>query len=139
MTGERRELLVEDIMNRNVVTVTDSASISEAAAVMKKHSVGCVVIKRNADLLGIVTERDLIRVIASGRSETSTVTEVASKPLILIGSKEPAKEAARILVEKGIRRLPVVDGTRLIGILTSTDLFKLYYKSSKYLMKSTGP
>jgi len=44
-----------------------------------------------------------------------------------------------MLAEKGIRRLPVFDGTRLVGILTSTGLFKLYYKSSKYLMKSTGP
>ena len=136
---ERRELLVEDVMTRNVITVTDSASISEAAVVMKKNNIGCVVVKRKAELLGIVTERDLIRILASDRSETSSVTEVASKPLIIIGPKEPVKEAARILVERGVKRLPVVDGTRLVGILTSTDLFKLYYKLSKHLMKSTGP
>jgi len=135
----RREVLVEDIMNRRVVTISDSASINEAARIMKRSGVGCVVVKRDSDLLGIVTERDVISVLASGRSEACTLADVISKPLIVVGAKDPVNQAARILADKGIRRLPVVDGTRLVGILTSTDLVKFYDKLSKYMMKSVGP
>ena len=136
---ERREVLVEDVMNKHVLAVPESASINEAARVMKRNGVGCVVVKRNSELVGIVTERDVVRILASGRSETSTVGEVASKPIMVVGPKDSVNEAAKILSNKGIRRLPVVDDSRLVGILTSTDLVKFYDKLSKYLMKGVGP
>lgn len=136
---ERREILVENIMNRHVLTVPYSASISEAARAMKRNGVGCVVVQRNSELLGIVTERDVVKILASGRPETSTVGNVASKPLVVIGPKDPVNDAAKILSDRGIRRLPVVDGTRLVGMLTSTDLVKFYDKLSKYMIKGVGP
>jgi CBS domain-containing protein len=134
-----REVLVEDIMNRHVVTIPDSTSIDEAIRVMKKNSVGCVVIKKGPKLLGIITERDIIRILAEGRMDARTVGGIASKPLIVIGPKDPVKKATRILADKGIRRLPVVEDTRLVGIVTSTDLVKFYDKLSKYIIKGVGP
>jgi len=101
--------------------------------------VGCVVVKRDSELIGIVTERDAVRILASGRSETSTVNEVASKPIVVVGPKDSVNQAAKILSNKGIRRLPVVEDSQLVGILTSTDLVKFYDKLSKYLMKGEGP
>jgi CBS domain-containing protein len=135
----RREILVEDVMNKHVLTIPHSASIREAARAMKRNGVGCVLVKRNSELLGIVTERDIVKILASGRSETSTVGDSASKPLVVVGPKDPVNDAAKILSDRGIRRLPVLDGTRLVGILTSTDLVKFYDKLSKYLMKGVGP
>ncbi len=136
---KQREVLVEEVMNRHVLTIPDSASISEAARTMKRNGVGCVVVKRDSTLIGIVTERDVVRILASGRSETSTVNEVASKPIVVVGPKDSVNEAAKILSNKGIRRLPVVEDSQLVGILTSTDLVKFYDKLSKYLMKGVGP
>ncbi|MFH0848600.1 MAG: CBS domain-containing protein [archaeon] len=134
-----RDVLVEEIMSKPVVTVPGSASIREAARVMKTNSVGCVMVKLKSDLLGIVTERDLVRILANGRSDTSTVADVASKPLAVVGPKDSAKEAARILADRGIRRLPVVDGARVVGILTSTDLVRFYDRLSRYMMRGAGP
>ena len=136
---KQREVLVEEVMNRHVLTIPDSASINEAARTMKRNGVGCVVVKRDSTLIGIVTERDVVRILASGRSETSTVNEVASKPIVVVGPKDSVNEAAKILSNKGIRRLPVVEDSQLVGILTSTDLVKFYDKLSKYLMKGVGP
>ena len=137
--NERREVLVEDIMSRNVVTVPYSSTIGEAARVMKKNGIGCVVVKKDSELLGIVTERDIVRVLAEGRPETSTVIDTLSKPLITIGPNDPVSGAARILSEKGIRRLPVVEGQSLVGILTSTDVVNFYAKMSRQMMKNVGP
>ena len=135
----RRESLVEDIMNRNVVTVSESASITEAAAIMKKNDMGCLVVVRGTEPLGIITERDLTRILANGRLDTSSVADLISKPLIVVGPKEPIAKAAKILVDKKIRRLPVAEGSHLVGILTSTDLVRYYDKLSKYMMKPVGP
>jgi len=135
----RHEVLVEDVMNTRVVTVPDSISINEATRVMRRNGVGCVVVKRNSDVLGIVTERDVIRTIGSGESESSAVSILASKPVVVIGPKDSVTDAARILADKGIKRLPVVDGKELVGILTSTDLVEFYEKLSKHMIKTIGP
>ncbi|MEM2106345.1 MAG: CBS domain-containing protein [Candidatus Bathyarchaeia archaeon] len=130
--------LVEEIMNRNVVTIQESATIGEAARTMRSRGVGCLIVKRGRELQGIVTERDLVKALADDRLDTS-IGKVSSKPLITVGPKSPVSEAAKILASKGIRRLPVVDGDRLVGILTSTDLVRYYAKLSKYAVKNTGP
>ena len=135
----RHEVLVEDVMNTRVVTVFESTSINEAARVMRRNGVGCVVVKKDSDVLGIVTERDVIRTIGSGESESSAVSILASKPVVVIDPKDSVTDAARILAEKGIKRLPVVDGKELVGILTSTDLVEFYEKLSKHMIKTIGP
>jgi len=135
----RHEVLVQDVMNTRVVTVSESTSINEAARVMRRNGVGCVVVKKDSDVLGIVTERDVIRTIGSGESESSTVSILASKPVVVIDPKDSVTDAARILAEKGIKRLPVVDGKELVGILTSTDLVEFYEKLSKHMIKTIGP
>ncbi|MGQ9543372.1 MAG: CBS domain-containing protein [Candidatus Bathyarchaeia archaeon] len=62
------------------------ASIEEAAKVMRSHGVSCLMVKRDSDLFGIITERDLVKALAEGRLSIS-VGEVASKPMIVIGPK----------------------------------------------------
>jgi CBS domain-containing protein len=130
--------LVEEIMNRDVITIQESASIGEAAKTMRSRGVGCLIVKRGRELQGIVTERDLVNALADGRLDTP-IGEISSKPLITVGPRSPVNEAAKILASKGIRRLPVVDGERLVGILTSTDLVRYYAKLSKYAVKNIGP
>jgi predicted transcriptional regulator len=72
--------------------------------------------------VGIVTERDFVRrVIAMGKSTTTRVSEVMSTPLRVIDPEAPIKEAARRMVNKGIRRLAVIENNKLVGIITATD------------------
>jgi CBS domain-containing protein len=136
---ERREALVKDIMNTHVVTISQSATISEAARMMKCSGVGCILVKDASDILGIVTERDIVKFLATGHSDMSTVGDIASKSVITVGPTETVNEATRILAEKGIKRLPVLDGKCLVGLLTSTDLVRYYNKLSKYALKDEGP
>ena len=135
----RREVLVEDIMKTRVVTMSESATISEAARMMRRSGIGCVIVKDASNVLGIITERDIVRSLTDGHSDADTIAEIASKPLTVIGPRDSVSEAAGILADKGIKRLPVVDSQRLVGILTSTDLVRFYDKISKYTPKTIGP
>jgi CBS domain-containing protein len=72
--------------------------------------------------VGIVTERDLVRrVLAERKSLNIKVSEVMTTPLRVIDPEAPLKEAARRMVNKGIRRLPVIKDNKLVGIITATD------------------
>ncbi len=135
----KREVLVEDIMKRRVVTISESATISEAARMMRRSGIGCVIVKGTSNMLGMITERDIVRSLTDGHSDTDAVAEIASKPLTVIGPRDTVSEAARILADKGIKRLPVIESQRLLGILTSTDLVRFYDKISKYTLKAHGP
>jgi CBS domain-containing protein len=135
----RREVLVEDIMKTRVVTMSESATISEVARMMRRSGIGCVIVKDASNVLGIITERDIVRSLTDGHSDTDTIAEIASKPLTVIGPRDSVSEAARILADKRIKRLPVVDNQHLVGILTSTDLVRFYDKISKYTPKTIGP
>lgn len=112
-------------MSREVVIVEPRRTIFEAANVMGDRRVGClIVVDPNREPLGIITERDVLRrVVARGLDPRRVkVFDVMSKPLITAGPETSIRDAARIMVSNRIRRLPVVEGSRLIGIVTSADL-----------------
>ena len=113
-------------------TITDEASASDAAKQMKTMHRGCLIIVKQGQPVGIVTERDLVqRVMAVGAVASEVrISEVMSSPLVFIGPEALVTDAARIMSENRIRRLPVVDGTVLVGMLTVTDFAKYLRKKS---------
>lgn len=118
---------VRSIMTREVTTVEPHRTIFEAANLMNKRGVGClIVVDHDGKPVGIITERDVLRrVVAAGTDPRGVkVAEVMSKPLITAGPETSIREAARIMVGNRIRRLPIVEGSMLIGVVTSTDLAK---------------
>jgi len=101
--------IVKDFMTKDVLTVDASKTVLEAAALMSRDDVGDLVVMENDLPVGIVTERDFVRrVIAVGKSTGTKVSEVMSTPLRVIDPEAPIKEAARRMVNKGIRRLVVI-------------------------------
>lgn len=126
---------VSDIMTKDVIhTISQEAFVIDAARKMKYTGRGCLIIVSRGTPTGIVTERDLVqRVMAEGKDPTRTkISEVMSSPLISVGSDALVIDAAKVMWDNRIRRLPVIDGTVLSGIVTVTDL-------AKYLqMKSFG-
>jgi len=136
---QRRQLLVGDVMSRNVLMISDSASINEAMRMMRKSGAGCLAVERASKIVGIITERDCIKALASGQTENARVADMMSKPLVTIGPNDTVSKAANILAEKGIKRLPVMDGQHLVGMLTSTDLVEYYDKLSRYSIRTVGP
>jgi CBS domain-containing protein len=122
---------VKDLMTKDVLTIDANKTVIEAAALMSQNDVGDLVVMENNTPVGIVTERDFVRrVLAVGKSTNTRVSEVMSTPLRVIDPEAPIKEAARRMVNKGIRRLAVIKDNKLVGIITATDF-------ARYLGKKT--
>ena len=117
-------LKVEDVMVREVVTISENASVKEAAGIMNQFEIGSIIAVRKGKAIGIVTERDLLkRVIAEGMDAKKTrVKDIMSSPLIVIAPGTELEEALRLMFEKKIKKLVVVDQKRLIGLVSLTDI-----------------
>ncbi|KKK46841.1 hypothetical protein LCGC14_3161200, partial [marine sediment metagenome] len=117
---------VKDIMKKNVITIDVAESIQDAAQMMTDANVGCVIVTRKDVPVGIMTERDFVtKVAAEGRPLFTEVSEVMSLPLTVIDPDETVWEAAEIMRGKGIHKLPVQEGTKIVGIVTTTDLVEI--------------
>jgi len=117
---------VKDIMTKNVITIDGAESIQDAAQMMTDANVGCVIVTRKDVPVGIITERDFVtKVAAEGRPLFIEVSEVMSLPLTVIDPDETVWEAAEIMRGKGIHKLPVQEGTKIVGIVTTTDLVEI--------------
>jgi CBS domain-containing protein len=117
---------IEDIMTKKVITIDLSSSAVEAAQLTDKHNIGSVVVTEAGNPVGMLTERDMVRrVLAQGRNPSSVkVSEIMSKPLISISPSADLREAVELMVSRSIRRLPVIDNGRLVGIITSRDVIR---------------
>lgn len=116
---------VKDLMTKNVVTIDFCKTVTEAAVLMSEKDVGDLVVMKDNNPVGIVTERDFVRrVIAEGKQSCIKISEIMTTPLKVIYPDAPIKEAARRMVSRKIRRLPVIKDNKLVGILTAADFTK---------------
>jgi CBS domain-containing protein len=116
---------VKDLMTKDVLTIEANKTVMEAATLMSQNDVGDLIAMESGAPVGIVTERDFVRrVIALGKPTGTKVSEIMSTPLKVIDPEAPIKEAARRMVNKGIRRLAVIKDNKLVGIITVTDFAK---------------
>ena len=113
---------VKDVMKTDVVILDESVSIQDAASKMIEKKIGCVIISKQGKHVGILTEKDFITIAAEGRPLFTTISEVMSSPLIGINSEETIWEAAELMKEKNIHKIPVIDNDKVVGIVTATDL-----------------
>jgi CBS domain-containing protein len=115
---------IQEAMTSNPTTVGPTNTAAEAAQIMKAEDIGSLPIVEGDKLVGVVTDRDLaIRVVAEGGSTDTTVGDIASKDVVTVDPAQTIDEAARLMAEHQVRRLPVVeeDG-RLVGILAQADI-----------------
>lgn len=125
MAGTSARTMVRDVMTRSVETAAPDSTIADAARRMRDLDVGSLPVTEGSRLLGIVTDRDLsVRATAAAKDPTSTrVREVMSPEIAWIFDDEPADAAARVMRERQIRRLPVLDRSdRLVGMVALADL-----------------
>lgn len=119
-------LTVEDVMKKNVVTVDFEESIENACKIMGEKHIGSVIVIKEGKPVGIFTERDILSkvILKNVDLKKAKVGEYMSKPLVTVKPKTSLREAARIMAQLHVRRLPVVNDReeKLIGIFTSTDL-----------------
>jgi CBS domain-containing protein len=114
---------VAELMTKELLTVEPSDTLGEAAQKMSERGVGSVVVSDFGRMIGILTERDVMKAVA-GRvhSAEARVREWMTSEPITVEPSTPVEEAGRIMIEQGFRHLPVVDGDRPVGIISIRDL-----------------
>ena len=113
---------VADMMKREVLTVAPEDSIGEAAAKMTEADVGAVIVSDFGRLIGILTERDIMRAVARRtHSSITRVREWMTADPVTAPPDMDADEAARTMLEQGVRHLPVVEDGRAVGIVSLRD------------------
>jgi len=117
---------IRKIMVENVVTAKPNDSVGQVAELMNKHEIGCVIVVDNGKPVGIVTERDMIKrvVCRSKGSEKEKISEIMSKPIIEASPQMLAGDATKLMLERNIKKLPIVDNGQLLGLVTLTDLIR---------------
>lgn len=124
MSGEGS--LVRDVMKKNVITIDASDSIALAAKKMDEANIGSVIITKNNEPVGIITERDFVRrILAKEKKLDNPVSDVMSSPLISLKSDETVWNAAELMKKKNIHKLVVIEDSKLVGIVTNSDLVEL--------------
>jgi CBS domain-containing protein len=121
MSQKLRKIMVE-----GVVTIEPSATVKQAAELMNMHEIGCLVVVHREKPVGILTERDMLKriICKSKQSKTKKVVDLMSKPLIAASPDMRAGDAAKLMFERNIKKLPVVENGRLVGLVTLTDLLR---------------
>lgn len=114
---------VSQIMTKATVTDSPADTLAEAAARMWNAQTGSLLVMDGDNLIGIVTERDLLRAVANGQDPGKvTLKEVMRTDVITCGPQTTLKEAAKVMATRWIRHLPVVEAGRVAGIVSQRDL-----------------
>jgi acetoin utilization protein AcuB len=130
-------MFVKDRMSSNLVTTTESTPIVEAGEVMRKNGFARMPVVRDGKLVGIITREDLLKVSPSAATTLSvwelnyvlsklTVKDAMTQDPVTIGSEATIEEAALLMRTRDIGALPVVDGDRLVGLITESDIFDAF-------------
>jgi acetoin utilization protein AcuB len=133
-------MLVSDVMQSKVVTITPQTTLPEAIRLARERGIRHLPVLAEGKLVGIVSDRDLKQAMASPATSLEvhelnyllarlTVAEIMTPVVITIGPMFPVEEAARLMVNQKISALPVTEGGRLVGIVTETDVLTLFVET----------
>ena len=125
----------KDVMVTKVAIIDEEVSAKKAAEIMAQEDVSAIVVIVKGKATGILTERDILkRIVAEGKNAKKTkVKEIMSSPLVSIGPSTSLEEAARLMLEKKIKNLPVTHENRLIGLINLQDICRLQPQILKIL------
>ena len=115
---------VEKIMTRSVVSLESSKTVYDASKIMTKKRVGCLVVTSKGKPLGIVTKGDIVKGVSKSdiSFKNRNLGEFATRPLIYASSRQTVEEVADLMIKNKIRKLPVLQQGKVVGIVTATDL-----------------
>ena len=114
-----------DVMTRGVFAVERGLPLREAAAQMVARSVGAAIVLEGERLLGILTERDVLRAVGADRDRSATVEDCMTKNPETVDPSDTTDHAAALMIHGGFRHLPVVEGDRVVGIVSIRDLMRV--------------
>jgi len=109
-------------MSRQVRSIGSDSNVLGAAKRMARWKIGCLVIVKGQRPVGIITEGDVSKAVARGMDPSKTPVGFLRRKLITIGPDEKLEDAAKVMASHGIKKLPVMDGGKLLGMVTQTDI-----------------
>jgi len=119
-------LQVKDVMVKNLITVEAEDTVKKAAELMDKHDIGCLIVINYSNPIGIVTERDMLKKVILERRDPGKlkVGNIMSAPLITSHPTAEVRDAVRLMNERRIKKLPVMEDGNLIGLVSLTDVMR---------------
>jgi CBS domain-containing protein len=121
---------VANNMSQDLLTVSAGDHLGEAAKRMVARGVGAVLVMEGENLQGILTERDLMRAVAGGYSDEARVSDWMTRHPETVDADDATDHAASLMIHGGFRHLPVVQGDRVVGIISIRDLMRVALSDS---------
>jgi len=117
-------VLVRDVMSKDVKVVRPDTSVKEVVATMNKFDIGSIIVVQGDRPVGIITERDVLRRLVEPclAPETLMARQLMTSPVLTISETASIEEAARLMAKKRVKKLPVMNNQKLVGIVTFTDI-----------------
>jgi len=121
MSQKLRKIMVE-----NVITVKPNDTIKKAAELMNLHEISSLIVVDSGKPVGIITERDMLNRVLNKSTITTEamVAEIMSKPVVTASPNMRAGDAAKLMIQRNIKKLPIVENGRLVGLVSLTDLLR---------------
>ncbi len=124
---EVQRMKIHELMTQPVMEIDENVTVQESAETMGKAHVGALLVTKNGEDVGIVTERDIMsKVIAAGGSMEKTKTkEIMSTPIVTVDRNMDAEEAMKAMAKSKVRRILITDKGKIVGIFTTSDIIKM--------------
>ncbi len=137
MDVDTKKIRVKDIMSKGVLSVDAKMNVNEAAKMMEDSKVGAIIVMENNTPVGIITDRDFaVKIVAHAYPITTSVKEIMSSPLIGIDPEESVWTVAELMYTRKVRKIPVIEEDKVIGIVTATDLVNQFAVSTEEDLKN---
>jgi CBS domain-containing protein len=120
-----------------VWSITPDASVFEAVQLMAEKGVGALMVVEGRQLVGIVSERDYAReiVLKDRSSKTTPISEIMTRKVLYVRPEQSLEECMALMTEKNLRHLPVLDGSRLVGVISMRDVVKNLISEKQFLIE----
>lgn len=121
------DITVEDAMTKKIISVSPSESVINVAKKMNEKDIGSMLVCDKNKIVGLITSEDIVkRVIVLNKDPAKlNAKDVMTKKLVTVRLDDDLAEAIRIMIDKSVQRLPVVDGKKLVGLLTDGDILRM--------------
>jgi CBS domain-containing protein len=137
MNDDTKKIRVKNIMSKGVLSVDAEMNVNEAAKMMEDSEVGAIIVMENNTPIGIITDRDFaVKIVAHAYPITTPVKKIMSSPLIGINPDESVWTVADLMYTRKVRKIPVIDEDKVVGIVTATDLVNQFAVSTEEDMKN---
>ena len=137
MDEDTKKIRVKNIMSKGVLSVDSEMNVNEAAKMMEDGKIGALIVMENNTPIGIITDRDFaVKIVAHAYPITTPVKKIMSTPLIGVSPEESVWTVADLMYTRQVRKIPVIDEDKVIGIVTATDLINQFAVSTEEDLKN---